>query len=307
MGPLLRQKNIKFDYFRVMFLPKTSPKDAIESTYDLRSIMWKWKDLSYEERLKPYKREMSRLERWDFLEEHKLYALQFCRLRDHNLPSVAKENEVSRPIDLEDDEFLSDKVSAIYDPKYTILMLQRNPDSLSRTAVEDYINKFSDSEEIIRLRPIRVPEARKKVEAAEFIKKIDIKFADLHKTNMSSVGTALKKWVLSFQELESVNAELILSVGRKKKNTLGLQKLRALIADIFNSKGIITSAEVAFKHTEHSNIEYVDLIDERLMDVEQFTYLPREEIEHEELIKEMLKKYYQRYSLIKDNFIPLKD
>jgi len=66
------------------------------------------------------------------------YHLIFERL-SYAVPNVTTLYGDSERIDLEEDEYIGLEVSVLYDPHYHILMIQRNQDSLSPSAIESFL------------------------------------------------------------------------------------------------------------------------------------------------------------------------
>ncbi|OYD07755.1 DUF6731 family protein [Paludifilum halophilum] len=302
---LFHDKEIFFDYFQVIFYPHgENPKDNNSEyyLYNLEPTINQWRELSHKDRTRNYKNERARLEDWGYKENKRLYHLQFCKLSDDNPPSLAREDEPTRPMNLEDDEFLGNKVSAIYDRLNSVLILQRNRESITRAGLEWYLTQFAKGNDIVKLRPILLPNIDEKIEDMRSIKKIDIKFADLNKMQATEEPTGLEKHLLSFKELEALNGQLVLSVGKARKSTLAIIKAKNLLRDIFKSKKHITSAKVKFED-DLSKLDLVDLIEQRLIDSEIYTYNPRDGIDHNDMVDIMIRKYEERRETI-DIFLP---
>lgn len=289
---LFINEKIRFDYFKVVCLPKYAPDNAEDQAYNLDYIINNWSNLTLQERIKPCRKELARLEEWGYNPEKRMYTLLFCRLRDNKIPSKVKQNEPSRPIELEKDEFLGEKVSAVYDEDLNVLILQKSTDSLSASGIQEYINLFVDTSLKVYLRPIFIPDILEKVNNAKMIKSIDIKFADLNKVNTLKVGSSLGKHISSVLEYEPVNSNLFISVGKKKNRSLVLESVKKLINDILVSKDVVKSASVSIKEDENSNIDYIDLIEQRLFDYLDFCYVRREELSHNEIVGRIIDHYY---------------
>jgi hypothetical protein len=289
---LFINEKIRFDYFKVVCLPKFAPDDDEDQAYNLDYIINKWSNLTLQERIRPCRKELARLEELDYKSEKKIYTLLFCRLRDNKIPSKVKQNEPSRPIELEKDEFLGEKVSAVYDEDLNILILQKSTDSLSASGIQEYINIFVDPSLKVYLRPIFIPDILEKVNNAKIIKSIDIKFAGLNKNSTLKVGSSLGKCISSVQEYERVNSSLFISVGKKKNRSLVLERVRNLINDILVSKDIVKSASVSIQENENSSIDYIDLIEQRVFDYLDFCYVRREELSHNEIVGRVIDHYY---------------
>jgi hypothetical protein len=294
-------KYVKFDYFQVTWRPKGAAASIKDQPYDLRIIINQWNYLDLQSRTIKYKQERARLEKFSYdAKSGYLWDMYFCRLRDFNLPSRARENEPSEPIDLDDDEYIGENVSAIYDENNYIIMIQRNKYSLGPAAIEEYVNTFADPEEEINFRPISMPNPEKKFRSAEYVRKLRIKFSDIPKIHdIKNTSPSVMKWLKVMNEYEPINAEIILSVGKKRNKTLG-GNLRGFVEELFDNRDFISKAEASIKLSELTDIEVVDLFAEYIHDIATFKVPPRATLNHEAVIYEMKNLYEKRRTEIVD-------
>jgi hypothetical protein len=286
-------KYVKFDYFRVVFRPVNAPENAPDVNYDLRPLIHKISLLELPDRAIPYKQEKARLDLHSFNPGTSYWDLYFSRLRDFNLPTRAREDAPSEPFDLDDDEYIGENVSALYDEDHHILMIQRNKFGLGPSAIVDYFNHFNDDQSIeICLRPISIPDPRSKVRSAKYLRKLRIRFADLDKRQTIERGVSLNKWLSIFDEHESISGEIILSVGRQRKLTLS--NLDTFMDELVNNKDIISGAEISIKRDDITETELVDLFENHAYDVVSFTVPPRTVLNHEAVVYQMMVAYTKR-------------
>jgi hypothetical protein len=294
-------KYVKFDYYRTVVRPKGSPATVPDSPFDIRPFLSRVGSKPLPERAMAYKQEKARMESYAYDSNTGFWDIYFGRLRDFNQPYLAREDGPSEPIDLDDDEYIGENVSAIYDEDHHILMLQRNRYSLGPSAIEEYLNYFhSDGNEEIFLRPIRLTDPRGKVNSAAFHRKFRIKFADLDKKTTEGRGASLSKWMSLFQEYESVTGEVIISVGRQKKATLG-GSLRDFVNELHENKDVVVGAEMTIRKSELSEVEVVDLFEEHAHDIIPFTVPPRTVLNHEAVVYQMAQTYEKRKAEIIHN------
>lgn len=294
-GLLMITKYVKFDYFQVTCRPKGAPESVRDGVYDLRNILKQWENMDLHDRTVTYKQEQARLETFNYNPDSGyLWDMYFGRLRDFNIPSRAFVNSPSEPIDLDDDEYIGENVSAIYDENHYIIMIQRNRYSLGPSAIEEYINTFVYDDEEINLRPIKIPNPVGKFKSAEYVRKLRVKFADVNKVHeLGDNKPSLTKWVGILNEYEPINAEIILSVGRKGKKSLG-GNLRGFVEELLENKEYVSKAEASLKKDDLSEVEVVDLFDENAHDITTFTVPPRTTLNHEAVIYEMKELYEKR-------------
>ncbi|MDO8223948.1 hypothetical protein KHP33_003545 [Bacillus cabrialesii subsp. tritici] len=168
---------------------------------------------SLEGRTFDYRQEQARLETayWD--DELEFSFLHFVRLRDTNIPSTARATAGVEPLELEDDEFIGEEVSALYDEDNHVLMLQRNKYSLGPEGIEEYLNlAWNNPNDTIYLRPIAPPNVFDLAKEATEYRKINIRFADLRHQNTRRLQDRLRSpigaIIESFGQYEGCNAHI---------------------------------------------------------------------------------------------------
>lgn len=291
---MLRKKYVNFDYFHVTCRPKDAAATVRDTPFDLRAIFSILEPKNLLERTVKYKQEQARMEDFSFISHtQNLWDMYFTRLRDFNLPSKGKVNSRTIPVDLDDDEFIGENVSAIYDQSCNIIMIQRNRYSLGASAIEAYFNNFCDEREEINLRPIYVTDMHTRIKKADSVRKLRIKFSDIKKANEIATGQTIKKWISNFEDYESVTGEVILTVGRKRKGTLG-GDLQGLVDEIYENQDIVTRAEASIKKTELADNELIDLFNDNAHDIATFQVPPRATLNHEAVILEMERLYQMK-------------
>jgi hypothetical protein len=250
---------------------------------------------SLEGRTYDYHQERARLERayWD--DELNFFFLHFDRLRDTNIPSKAKADDFVVPLDLDDDEYIGEEVSALYDNQNHVLMLQRNRYSLGPEGIEEYLNLLWDnSDETIYLRPITPPDAFALVRGASEFRKINIRLADipesLQNTLLSRLKSPIKGIVNSYREYKGKNAQVLITVG-SGKGTLDPDTVSDTLDDLHDQRELFSKAEIAKKDDEDSKVELIDLFTHKAHDLTSFRMEHRESLNHYAIAKEMYKIY----------------
>nr|WP_245671853.1 DUF6731 family protein [Desulfuribacillus stibiiarsenatis] len=186
-------RKVRFEYYHVTFRKKSDGNNDRDREFDLVRWIDKATKKSLEGRTYDYKDEQARLEQGYWDDELQYYCLHFVRLRDTNIPSRAKANEKVEPIELEDDEYIGEEVSALYDENHHILMLQRNKYSLGPQGIEEYLNLVWDKEdETIYLRAICPPDAIELARKASEYRRINLRLADINTRASESILNSLK-------------------------------------------------------------------------------------------------------------------
>ncbi|WP_066307795.1 DUF6731 family protein [Bacillus sp. FJAT-29814] len=287
----MNTKYVNFDYFHVVCRPKNSAPTFRDVPFDVRAIFSIMENKDLAERTIQYKQEHARMEQFSFMgHTQNLWDMYFTRLRDFNLPSKAKKNSKSVPVDLDDDEYIGENVSAIYDQTCNIIMIQRNRYSLGPSAIEEYFNQFCNPNEEIHLRPIYVTDMQTRVKSADSVRKLRIKFSDVKKASENVTGDSLKRWLTAFDDYETIAGEIVLTVGRKRKASLG-GNLKGLVDEIYANQDLVSHAEASIRKTELADNEVIDLFNDNAHDIATFLLPPRAILNHEAVILEMERLY----------------
>lgn len=292
----MNYRKVKFEYFQVVFRKDDDERGTRDRLFDLLIWMDKTMRKSLEGRTYDYRSEQARLENayWDT--ELEFSFLHFCRLRDTNIPSKAKSNDKVIPLELEDDEYIGEEVSALYDESNHTLMLQRNKYSLGPSGIEDYLNLVWNKDgETIYLRPICPPDAMELARNASEYRKINLRFADIQTKSdpgiLERLKSPLKSIISSFGEYEGINAQVIITVGNTKEGSLHDETVKDTLDDIQENRTLFSKAEIAKKDCDDSRVELIDLFDHKAHDITSFRMERRETLSHYTITKEMWRFY----------------
>lgn len=288
------RRKIKFDYYRVVF---RNPDDQIDRYFDLRRWIHEALKYSLEGRTFDYRQERVRLENAGYDEDLKYWYLHFVRMRDHMLPSKAKLTTNVEPFELDDDEYLGEEVTALYDEDHHILMLQRNRHSLSPSGLEEYLNLIwerHENNQKIYLRPIlacdNVSRAKKK---GNVYRRLLIRFADLDKREVSNTKSPIRRFISAIKEYGAVNAEITLTLGYSRDKSLSPETVIDTISDLTDTndlRGLVSKAEVAIKEDDTA-VEIIDLFEDRAQSYTFFDVPRRTTLSHYAIFEEMVKIY----------------
>lgn len=286
-------RKVKFEYFQVWFTEKSGK----EHLFDLKKWMSHASSISLEKRAKEYRSERARLEEAYLDEEFSFYFLHFVRLRATNIPSKAKLDTNVEPFELEDDEFLGEEVSALYDEVNYVLMLQRNKFSLGVNGIEDYLNLLWNGEEgHISLRPIMVPNSFALARKPGIYRRINLRLANVTKAREQGIAAKLKSplsnIVDAFGEYNGLNAQVTITVGNQKEFNLDEEIVNATIDDIEQHQSLFTKAELAVKDNDDSPVEIIDLFDNLAHDYATFRLETRGTLNHYSLAEAMWQIYH---------------
>lgn len=293
------KRKVKFEYYEVVYKEKDDPPEMPDRLFDLQMWLDKAEKLSLEGRTFDYYLERARLERFEYDELGDCWFLNFTRLRETNIPSKCKLNGEIEPIELDDDEFIGEDVSMLYDPKLHVAMLQKNIYSLGRTGIEKYLNLLwgSDNEEIF-LRPIITLDFFERALNAEEYRKILVRFASLDdkylKNKYKGSNTSIKRMVEMFGKYNALTAEIVISVGYAKKASLCRETVHEVLKEIQENKELFKKAQVVIKKSEDEPIEIIDLFEDKLHDYLEFYLEARQSLACRYVWDGMLTKYKER-------------
>lgn len=288
-------RKVKFEYYEVVSKYKDDPDNSRDRSFDLRRLIDKAYKMSLEARTFDYYQEQARLDRMWYDDQKDFWFLNFARLRSTNIPSKASETKELEPIELEDDEYIGEDVTALYDERINVLMLQRNRYSLGPSGIEEYLNLlWGNEDETIYLRPICLINPAENAQKALYYRKINVRFADLPNNIDKLKGESIKSLVKNFGRYDAVNAEVIITVGRTKDTTLNRETVHETIKEIYENKDIITKAELVKKDNEDSNVEVIDLFDHKIHDYLYFVLEERQSLGCENVAYRMYERYIER-------------
>jgi len=285
-------RKVGFEYYHVI-----CNKNDSEVKFDLRRWMSEINELSLESRARDYYQEEARLDDASFDDVNNYYFLQFVRLRETNIPNKAKVNSQSEPIELEDDEYIGEGVTALYDPSNNVIMLQRNRYSLSPTGIEKYLNLTWAGDEKIYLRPIINENIIEKIKKAEYYRKLKVRFADLPENSYKgSKFSAIKSIVNQIGKFDAVNAEVTITLGYERGISLNKEAVNDTITELTNNEDLIKKAEISKKDTDDTRVETLDLFEHKLHDYIYIALESKQSLNYFILKPEMIVTYNDRKS-----------
>lgn len=291
----MSQKKIKIEYYKTYCAVDEGEGFGKDKAFDLLYWIERAKGLDLNQRVRDYYSEKARLDSADYDEDARMWVLSFSRLRETNIPNIAKEDQEAEPIELEDDEYIGETACAIYDDKRKVLILQRNIHSLGSKGIEQYMNLiWNEPSKMLFLRPIKVTDTKQTAKEAAEIRKIIIAFADMKKKAKEGFGDEEKTVTKIFDGLskyEGVNAQITITMGRERGESLSKSTIDDTIEEAIKQKDHISKLEVALKRDETSSVEVLDLFDQKLHDFIFVDLERRKTISMEYLTSRMLEKY----------------
>lgn len=293
----MNYRRVKLEYFQVVFKKDEDQLNDRDRLFDLTQWMHNANQISLEKRAREYRTEKARLEQAYFDTDFNYYFLHFVRLRATNIPSKARIDANVEPFELDDDEYLGEEVTALYDEDRHILMLQRNKYSLGPNGIEDYLNLiWPKIDETIYLRPIPIPNSFNLAKKPKVYRRINVRLADLHHQKSEGIVEKFKsplgKMIKTFGEYNGVNAQITITVGNQKDAELNNDMVKSTIDDIENNSEMFSKAEIAMKDNDDTAVEVLDLFDGKAHDFVTFRMENRETLNHYSIAEAMWLKYH---------------
>ena len=225
--------------------------------------------------------------------------LHFTKLRETNAPAIAKLSDAKlNDLELDDDEFVAEDLSILFDELRYVAMIQKNRYSLSLKAIEDYINYFwskaGNKDTYIKFLPILYKSQYKKVSHAKQISKIFFRTADLINNEGEGINPFTGKigsLVGSMKQYEGYNISVQISVGKHTGKTLDVDKVKKLVTEIKDNDQDIAKANI--KYIDEDGLpEFTELIKGKISSFLVFS-LPKKVSLHPDSVKtSMLAEYF---------------
>ncbi|ULG74174.1 DUF6731 family protein [Macrococcus brunensis] len=219
--------------------------------------------------------------------ENDYFHLTFERLH-HVIPNVSKVLGSTKPLDLEDDEYIGHQITVLYDPFKKVFMIQRNISSLSPNGVEIFIDtlyreKYDNGREI-KLSLIEDERRKQEVFNAEEYRDFFVRI-----TRESSKD--LFKRI--FPSNRDINVEYVeFRVKAEKVNDVYFENDAAKeIIETYKKNKDVEKLMVKARINENENISVVDVYNQKLQRQIIFTKNDRSELNTDEVFSRMQEIY----------------
>lgn len=204
---------------------------------------------------------------------------------------------------LDDDEYIGEEVSALYDQKYNVIMLQRNRNSLSPSGIEKYFSGVLDNGDQIELLPIPMPDELKTIKQNQIFRKLSIGFSptNIDDEILDNTNKSIIKIIKGSRELGALNVSVTLSLGNSKKDNTLNQKEIIELGNLEKYDGF-NKIQVNRREDEDTEIQTVDLISGKLNDVIVMEVSRINPIKYERLVVEMQTLYNNKNEILEKLF-----
>ncbi len=224
-----------------------------------------------------------------------IYVFRAYKLRDNNVPSKIKEGESAEPIELEDNEYIGEDITVLYDWKNSICMIQQNRMSVGVSRLAEWINKTRgfDENQKVTFVPISDRFTKNKLKN-KYIRTIEFSFANMEQENGDG---PLRSIINSIGRYNGTAAKIVISVGRAKDAQLDSQSSYDLIEDIQNHPESIRTAKAKLKSMsddDKARIEMVDIFETSSHDYIEFNITEKKPLDFLQAREKMYTVYLER-------------
>lgn len=206
-------------------------------------------------------------------------------------------------MELDEDEYIGEEVSALYDQKYYIIMLQRNRNSLSPSGIEKYFSGVLGNGDIIELVPIPAPDELKTIKQNQIFRKLSIGFSptNIDDEILNNANESIIQIIKGSRNLGALRVSVTLSLGNSKKGKTLKQEEIIELGNLQNYDGF-NKIQISRREDEDTDVELVDLLSGKLNDVITMEVSKINPIKYERLVIEMQNLYNAKSELIKKMF-----
>ena len=261
-------KTIRFDYFRVRCARLTDGNVTELPIYLLHPLLDKMTRMDVVERTYDYRGELARLQvvNRHRIDQRSCWELQLLRLRQAQLPGIATNDGEYEIMELEDDEYVGEEVSVLYDEILSILVIQRNRNSLSPSGIEEFLNLMAPGENI-RLEPIIAKEEAMELKNGDYIRSFNLSISDIREMQLADTNNSSLREIISSlrKNYNAISVSIKISLGQRgrKEDSLTLNEVATTINEYTGTNGV-TKMILAKKEAEDARVEVYDLIDKRV-------------------------------------------
>lgn len=228
---------------------------------------------------------------------------RFYKLRDI-VPAKVKDGIGAESIELDEDEYIGEDVSILYDDSNGVCILQRNRFSLSYLKIADWLSMSCEEGYRVRLKPINDSNMFGKL-SDKNVRSFELSFANLGSELEEAQNGTLKQMMRSVQYYDGVTASVKIGVGRKKHGRLNQRAMDLLLEIMNRDRKNFTKAKVTISDENDANIEVLDLLDAIMSSTINVTIKEKEILDFDSMAQKMENVYNnKKEELSKINIFP---
>ena len=329
----MARKYVRFNYFEVQLVPAQvvvledlDEEQQVQIPY--QADAWDMSGfldylMAYREHFRttvPVGDEYAEIEKdsYSYDQRTNIYGFQLSKLRDKNIPSKKRFGEIKEEILLDQDEFIGEFTSILYDNSYKAVMVQSNLYGLSTKQIEHvltqlrfrYLDTLGTPEAnplVVKLAPIIDNSKITRVINADYYKKIRIRASDVMLDAVLGENGLLSDTRRMLMESAGLHIDITISMGRTEKtSSLNQENIRNVIEQFWElDERIRPQIELTALENEEAAIETINLVEPRMTDRISIEVEPRTTVAHEFLFQNMLHLYNERRADVRRILRPL--
>ncbi|MGN8647901.1 DUF6731 family protein [Gracilibacillus sp. HCP3S3_G5_1] len=235
-----------------------------------------------------YNGEPARLSEISIDQDTQYYHLVFERL-DYQVPARTTLHGESRPLELQDDEYIGVDVSVLYDPFDHIFMLQRNRSSLGPSGIEKFlktiIHNYTTLDEFnFELAIVSDSSARRRAFRQSAYRKVHLKVVG------AKANGIVEKFTTNRTEVDSV--EIVFNSKQAKHGKIDEDFAKNLLEEYVESEDV-KKLTIRAREQEDGEVEPIDLIDHKLQTFTQFDFRENRRLNPISVFERMVYKFDQ--------------
>lgn len=287
------KRNVRYQYYKIVLLHKDENGEwKVKSDFNMADWFAQINENGLMQRKIELQDCIATIERITL--DNTIYTARMFKLRDYNVPSKVKDGEASQEIPLEEDEYIGEDITLLYDRENGVCMFQSNRMSLSVNRVAEWINKDIEENYMVSFRPI-IRKPTKNTFTGKQIRTINVTFANVEEsTTQRSLGEIIK----GIKKFDGVTGQISIGVGRKKDKGLNQENTLDLIEALNNNREIVSSAKVKIRDGDQARVEIVDLFDDVLHDFITYDILYKKPLDFEQAKIKMFERYHAKKNQI---------
>jgi len=293
------ERNIKYQYFKLEKQVKINGAWMDSNEFDFVEWIGYVSRNDLEKATIELKDTKARIEKIKFYQQPDLWVVRFMKLREENLPYLAKENVEAGNIPLQEDEYIGEDMYMLYDINTKIAMIQSNRFSLGLSRLAELLVKSQNkTDEKVRLFPIKRNVDLTAMRKTSY-RTLELGFANIERevpSKTSGLGDIMKM----YRKFSGISGTIKIGIGRSKDDSLDVVEVDKLIAEIADCENVV-SARVKIKDDDSARIEVIDLMDDCFSEIITYNLEPRTTLEFETAASNMIARYIR----VRDKIVSL--
>ncbi|MCI8581216.1 MAG: hypothetical protein HFH04_10820 [Dorea sp.] len=281
-----KRVTIRYQYYQLCTF---EDDNYTENLYDLVEWLGRVGGLDLEEKVHEVSGIEGRLEAALPVGNDEFYALNFMRLDILSNTYILEKDTEARHVDLGENEYIGRNTVILYDPRYSIAMVQCNRGSYGVSSLQSYINSFNEGMELCYFRPIIDEMTQEYLEKAHTLK-FDVRFANTRQFRTEN-SRFFNNVIDACNEIECYTAHIECGLGYNRGCELEKETVSEMVRELRNpqNRDAISSAKITLSDDQKSSV--FELFNNIYSDKINFTVPARGELAFSDMTDYMIDKY----------------